>query len=98
MGSIVTNGTYGVLFEAHYMNSISPKVSNGFGAAGGSTPVTVIVIWLIGLTGVVIPPEVAAAIASLVAALAGLAVGYWTPHDPLTAAALEAQKSNGAKP
>jgi hypothetical protein len=74
------------------MNSISPKVSGSAGAAGVSTPVAIIVIWLIGLTHVVVPPEVAAAIASLLAALSAFAVGYYMPHDPQIVALLAGQQ------
>jgi len=77
---------------------MSPKVSNGFGAAGGSTPVTIIIVWLIGLMHVTIPPEVAAAIASLVAALCGLLAGYMTPHEPQIAALLAQQNGHQPQP
>lgn len=63
------------------MNTISPKVSAGAGAAGASAPLSTILIWLIGLLGVVIPPEVAAAMAGLIAAIVGLVAGYMVPHE-----------------
>lgn len=59
---------------------ISPKVSAGAGAAGGSTPLSIIVIWALGQAHITIPPEVAAAIAALVAALASGIAGYLVPH------------------
>jgi hypothetical protein len=64
---------------------MSPKVAAGAGAAGASSPLSIIVIWLIGLTHVTLPPEVAVAIGSLVAAGASLLAGYLVPHDPTTA-------------
>lgn len=68
--------------ERDMNTAISPKVSAAAGAAGGSTPLSIVIIWLIGLLHVTIPPEVAAAIASLVAALASLIAGYVVPHSP----------------
>lgn len=52
-----------------------PERKIGYAAAVG-TPAGVILAWVIGLTGVVVPPEVAAALGALVAAL----VGYWVPN------------------
>lgn len=61
---------------------VSPKVSAAAGAAGASTPLSIVVIWVIGLLHVTVPPEVAAAIASLLASLASLVAGYIVPHNP----------------
>ena len=59
------------------MNPVSPKVSVGAGAAGSSAPIAIIVVWLVGLTGIVVPEAVAASIGSLVAAGAGFLAGYF---------------------
>lgn len=63
------------------MNTVSPKVSAAGGAAGASTPLSIVIIWLIGLLHVTVPPEVAAAIASLIAAFAAIVAGYLMPHE-----------------
>lgn len=62
------------------MNPISPKVSAGAGAAGGSTPLSILIIWGLGLSGLVVPPEVAASIGALIAGLSSLLAGYLVPH------------------
>ena len=63
------------------MNPVSSKVVAGAGAAGGSTPLSIVLIWALGLVHVTVPPEIAAAIAALVASLASLAAGYAVPHN-----------------
>ncbi len=63
------------------MNTVSPKVVAGFGGAGGTTPFSIVIIWLIGLTGVTLPPEVAGALAAMIAALGSLLAGYVVPHQ-----------------
>lgn len=60
--------------------NVSAKVSAGVGAAGASTPLSIVVIWILGLFNVQVPPEVAAAIASLIAAIASGIGGYIVPH------------------
>ncbi len=45
-------------------------------ATGISGGVSVIVIWIIGLFGIIVPPEIAAAFTVVVGGL----VGYWTPE------------------
>lgn len=54
------------------MNGISSKV--GLGAAAGA--VTIIVVWVVGLFGLVVPPEVSSAFTVLVVA----ATGYIVPE------------------
>ena len=44
------------------MNPVSSKVVAGAGAAGGSTPLSIVLIWALGLVHVTVPPEIAAAI------------------------------------
>lgn len=64
------------------MNTVSPKVSAASGAAGGSMPLTIIIIWLLGLANIAVPQDVAVAITGVVSmAAAGLA-GYLVPHAP----------------
>ena len=63
------------------MNPISPKVAAAGGAAGVSTPLSMIVIWALGLLHVTVPPEIGGAIASLIAALAAVVAGYLVPHQ-----------------
>jgi hypothetical protein len=63
------------------MNGISPKVAAGAGAAGSSTPLSIIIIWILGLLNVTVPPEVAASIGALIAALGSLFAGYMVPHQ-----------------
>ncbi|WP_290646812.1 hypothetical protein, partial [Aquabacterium sp.] len=64
------------------MNPISPRVSNGLGAAGGSAPIAIILIWAIGLIlghwQIQVPPEIAGAMGSLFSAAAGFLGGYLT--------------------
>ncbi len=48
------------------MDSVSPKVTAASSAAGGSMPLAIVVVWLLGQAGVQVPPEIGAAIASLV--------------------------------
>lgn len=51
----------------------TPKVQ----AAGAAGAVTVILVWIVGLLGVDIPPEVASAFTTLIAA----AAGWLTPQN-----------------
>lgn len=69
------------------MNPVSPKVSAAAGAAGGSTPLSIVIIWLLGMAHIMVPPEVAVSIGTLVASGAALAAGYWVPHGPQPPAA-----------
>lgn len=64
------------------MNPVSPKVSAAAGAAGGSTPLSIVICWLIGLAGLTVPPEVAVSIGALIASAAALVAGYLVPHAP----------------
>lgn len=59
------------------MNGISPKVANGAAAAGGSSPVAIIIIWALG-HWVTMPPEIAAALASIISTASGFVGGYLT--------------------
>ena len=66
------------------------------GAAAISAPLSIIVIWALGLTGVQVPVEVAMSIATLLAALASAVVGYIVPHvGPI---ANPPASNNGASP
>jgi hypothetical protein len=67
------------------MNPVSPKVTAGLGGAGATTPLSIVIIWALGLTGLTVPPEVAGAIAALIATLGSGLAGY-TVHDPSRAA------------
>ena len=58
------------------MSPISPKVSVGAASGAGSTPLSIVLVWLIGLTGVVVPETVAISIGALVAAGFTLLTGY----------------------
>lgn len=64
------------------MNSVSPKVTAASSAAGGSMPLAIIVVWLLGQIGIQVPPEIGAAIASLVSAAAAFAAGYFVRQHP----------------
>jgi hypothetical protein len=71
------------------MNGISPKVSNAVGAGGATSPLAVIIIWALG-HWMTIPPEIAGAMSSIIAVIAGGFAGWLTPHDPATQAAINA--------
>jgi hypothetical protein len=60
-------------------NSISPKVAVGGVAAGGSTPLSIIIIWVLGQIGLTVPPEIAASIAAVIAMVFSFVAGYITP-------------------
>ena len=60
---------------------VSSKVVAGAGAAGGSTPLSIIIVWALGLAHVTVPPEIAAAIAALIASLASGTAGYMVRHN-----------------
>lgn len=62
------------------MNPISPKVSVGAGAAAGSTPLSIVIVWALSLFHVTVPPEVAVSISALLAAGSSLLAGYYAPH------------------
>jgi hypothetical protein len=58
------------------MNS---KVAASSGAAGGSSPFAIILIWVLtDLLGLKMPPEVAAAIAGVISGVAAAVAGYMT--------------------
>lgn len=59
------------------MNPISPKVANGAAAAGTASPVAIIIIWALG-HWMTIPPEIAAALASIISGASGFVGGYLT--------------------
>lgn len=73
---------------------VSPKVTAASGAAGGSMPLAIIIVWLLGQAGIQVPPEIGAAIASLVSAIAAFAAGYFTRHVP-AAVAIVTQQPGG---
>lgn len=64
------------------MQTVSPKVSAAGGAAGGSMPLPIIIIWLLGLAHIDVPQDVAVAITALIATGAALITGYIVPHVP----------------
>lgn len=64
------------------MDTVSPKVAASAAASGVTAPVATVIMWLIGMTGAVIPPEVATAMGILLSTLAGAAAGYLVRHDP----------------
>lgn len=80
------------------MDSVSPKVTAASSAAGGSMPLAIVVVWLLGQAGVQVPPEIGAAIASLVSAAAAFIAGYFVKHTPPTVAIVTAPPSQGASP
>lgn len=59
------------------MNGISPKVANGAAAAGGSSPVAILIIAAIG-HWITLDPMVATAIGSVIASASGFLGGYLT--------------------
>ena len=67
------------------MNPVSPKVTAGLGGAGATTPLSIVIIWSLGLWlghyGLSMPPEVAGALASLIATGGGGLAAY-VVHDP----------------
>lgn len=54
------------------MTVSTTRVANKPAAAGVSTPASILVVWVAGELGLVVPPEVAAAFVALIASLA-----YW---------------------
>jgi hypothetical protein len=66
------------------MNPISPKVANGAAAAGTASPLAIILIWGLG-HWMTIPPEIAAAMASIISGAAGFVGGYLTKLEAQTA-------------
>jgi hypothetical protein len=52
--------------------AVVSKVPNKPAAAGVTSPAAVVLVWILGEYGVELPPEVAAAVVSLLTALA-----YW---------------------
>lgn len=58
-----------------------PKVATTLGASGGTAPLVVIVLWLLGpgWLHLDLPPEVAGAFASLITTGVGFLAGYLTP-------------------
>ncbi len=58
------------------MNPISPKVSVGAASGAGSTPLSIVLVWLIGLTGIAVPETVAISIGALIAAGATFLTGF----------------------
>lgn len=61
---------------------INPRVSNGLGAAGGSTPLTVILVYYLNKYNGPLPVEIAAAYASLITAICGFLGGWLTRLEP----------------
>ena len=75
------------------MNGISPRVANGAAAAGSSSPIAIIIIWALG-HWVTMPPEIAAALASVISTVSGFVGGYMTKLE----AAPPAPPAPGAQP
>jgi hypothetical protein len=65
--------------------NISPKTLGATAGAGGSTPFSIVLVWLIGQIWPThpIPPEVATAIGAVIAAAAAFVGGY-LPHSVYT--------------
>ena len=61
--------------EGTYMHIAKPDRKVGLGTAIG-VPAGIIAAWAIGLTGVVVPPEVAAALGSFVTGF----IAYFVPN------------------
>lgn len=57
---------------------INPKVANGLGAAGSSAPFAIILVYYLNKYAGPLPPEIAAAYASLLTAAAGFLGGWLT--------------------
>lgn len=78
------------------MNGISSKV--GLGAAAGA--VTIILVWLVGLFGLVVPPEVASAFTVLITAGVGYAVPETRsiPIDDAIISRVVSDKTTGGSP
>lgn len=66
------------------MNPVSPKVTAASSAAGGSMPLAIIMVWLLGRVGIDVPAEIGAAIASLVSAAAAFLAGWLVRSPPTT--------------
>lgn len=71
------------------MNNVSPKVTAASGAAGGSMPLAIIIVWLLEKVGVEVSAEIGMAIASLVSAAAAFLAGYLVRQSPTTVAVIQ---------
>jgi hypothetical protein len=58
-----------------------PKVKAAAGGAGISGAVTAILMWVVGLMGLDVPPEIASAFTTLIAAGFAFAAGYYKTND-----------------
>lgn len=78
------------------MNGISSKV--GLGAAAGA--ITIIIVWIVGLLGLEVPPEVASAFTVLITAITGYAVPETRsiPLDDAVIARVVTDKHNNETP
>jgi hypothetical protein len=59
---------------------VSPKVTAGSAGFGTAGAVVVILVWILGLYGIQVPPEVAAAIAAVIGSIAGFFAGHIVQH------------------
>lgn len=64
------------------MNPISPKVTAASGAAGGSMPLAIIIVWLLEQLGIEVSAEIGMAIASLMASAAAFLAGWLVKQPP----------------
>lgn len=70
------------------MDSVSPKVTAASGAAGGSMPLAIIIVWVLQKIGVDVSAEIGMAIASLMASAAAFVAG-WLVKQPPTVAVIQ---------
>lgn len=70
------------------MNPVSPKVTAASGAAGGSMPLAIIIVWALQSIGVEVSAEIGMAIASLMASAAAFLAG-WLVRQPPTVAVIQ---------
>jgi high-affinity Fe2+/Pb2+ permease len=59
-----------------------PKVKAASAGAGISGAVTAILMWIVGLLGLDVPPEIASAFTTLIAAGFAFAAGYYKTDEP----------------
>lgn len=57
-----------------------PKVKAATGGAGAAGAITVVLVWVLSMFGVDVPPEVASALTTLIAAAGAFLAGYYKPN------------------
>lgn len=58
---------------------MNPKVTAAGVGGGVAGSLTVILVWVVGMAGLDVPPEVASAFTTLVTAVAAIVAGYLKP-------------------